>query len=54
MVSLYEQVRFLYEHQSEVKRDDSTKEWMRVEEIKDPSALQYEKENKDRRKNNQG
>ncbi len=53
-VSLYELVRFLYQHQSEVKRDDSTKEWMRVEEIKDPSALQYEKENKDRRKNNQG
>lgn len=45
-VSCYELVRFLYQHQSEVKRDDATKEWMRIEQIKDPSAVQYKKDRK--------
>lgn len=53
-VSGYELVRFLYQHQSEVKRDDATKEWMRVEEMKDPSAVQYQKEKKEGKKKDEG
>ena len=45
-VSCYELVRFLYQHQSEVKRNDATKEWMREEPIKDPAAIQYKKDKK--------
>ena len=37
-VSGYELVRFLYQHQSEVQRNDETKEWTRVYQIKDPVA----------------
>ncbi len=37
-VSGYELVRFLYQHQSEVQRNDETKEWARVYQIKDPVA----------------
>ncbi len=43
-VSGYELVRFLYQHQSEVKRDDVTKEWRRTEQIRDPAAVQYRKD----------
>lgn len=35
-VSGYELVKFLYQHQSEVQRNDETKEWTRVYQIKDP------------------
>lgn len=35
-VSGYELVKFLYQHQSEVQRNDATKEWSRVYQIKDP------------------
>lgn len=45
-VSCYELVRFLYQHQSEVERDDATKEWRRMNHIKDPSAVKYLKERK--------
>lgn len=45
-VSGYELVRFLYQHQSEVKRDDATREWRRTKRIKDPSAVQYLKDMK--------
>lgn len=34
-VSGYELVKFLYKHRSEVQRDDKTKEWTRVYQIKD-------------------
>ena len=37
-VSCYELVRFLYQHQSEVTRNDETKEWVRSYRIKDPAA----------------
>lgn len=37
-VSGYELVRFLYQHQSEVQRNDETKEWTRIYQIKDPAA----------------
>lgn len=37
-VSGYELVKFLYQHQSEVQRNDETKEWTRVYQIKDPAA----------------
>lgn len=36
-VSGYELVRFLYQHQSEVERNDETKEWTRIYKIKDPA-----------------
>lgn len=35
-VSGYELVKFLYQHQSEVQRNDETKEWTRTYQIKDP------------------
>ncbi|MBQ8559495.1 MAG: M23 family metallopeptidase [Tyzzerella sp.] len=35
-VSGFELVKFLYQHQSEVQRNDETKEWTRVYQIKDP------------------
>ena len=37
-VSGYELVKFLYQHQSEVQRNDETKEWTRIYQIKDPEA----------------
>lgn len=43
-VSCYELVRFLYQHQSEVERDDATKEWTRAVQIEDPEAARYRKE----------
>lgn len=42
-VNGYELVKFLYRHQSEVQRNDETKEWTRIYQIKDPIA---EKDNK--------
>ncbi len=35
-VNGYELVKFLYQHQSEVQRNDETKEWTRLYQIKDP------------------
>ena len=46
-VSCYELVRFLYQHQSEVERDDGTKEWTRVGQMKDPEAVRYQKEHRE-------
>ena len=40
-VDVYELVKFLYKNQSEVVRDDATKEWSRVYQIKDPEASAY-------------
>lgn len=40
-VSGYELVRFLSQNRSEVQRNDETKEWTRVYQIKDPAAEQY-------------
>lgn len=40
-VSGYELVKFLYKHQSEVVRDDETKEWRRVVQIRDPAVEVY-------------
>lgn len=42
-VSGYELVKFLYQHQSEVQRNDETKEWTRTYRIKDPLASEYKK-----------
>ena len=41
-VSGYELVNFLYQHQSEVKRNDETKEWTRIYRIQDPAAKEKE------------
>lgn len=40
-VDVYELVKFLYKNQSEVVRDDATKEWSRMLQMKDPEALEY-------------
>lgn len=40
-VDVYELVKFLYKNQSEVVRDDATKEWSRKLQMKDPEALEY-------------
>ncbi len=37
-VSGYELVKFLYQHQSEVQRNEKTKEWTRVNQMKDPAV----------------
>lgn len=42
-VSGYELVQFLYKHRSEVQRNDATKEWTRVYQIKDPEVQKYER-----------
>lgn len=43
-VDVYPLVRFLYQNQSETKRDDRTKEWSRMCRIKDPAAEAYKKQ----------
>ena len=45
-VSGYELVKFLHQNQSQVVRDDATKEWSRVYQIRDPAAEAFKKEKK--------
>lgn len=45
-VDCYQLVRFLYKNQSETVRDDSTKEWARIYQLKDPAAQVYEESGK--------
>lgn len=40
-IDVYPLVRFLYQNQSETVRNDVTKEWSRVKQIKDPAAEAY-------------
>ncbi len=40
-VNGYELVKFLYQHQSEVQRNNETKEWARVYQLKDPAAGEF-------------
>ena len=42
-VSGYELVQFLYKHRAQVQRNDKTKEWTRVYDIKDPEAVKWER-----------
>ena len=44
----YPLVRFLYRNQSTAKRDDATKEWKRIYNIKDPAAEKYIKDSKEK------
>lgn len=44
-VNPYQLVRFLSQNRSEVVRDDSTKEWRRAYQMKDPAAERYKKSN---------
>lgn len=48
-MDVYELVKFLYKNQSEVVRDDATKEWSRAMQIKDPEALEYLKSAEEKR-----
>ena len=47
-VSCYELTRFLSQNRSEVQRDDETKEWTRVRQIKDPEAIHYRNRQKEK------
>ncbi len=40
-VSLYELVRFLYQNQCAVQRNDETKEWTRITQTRDPAVWEY-------------
>ncbi len=42
-IDCYQIVRFLYQNQSETVRDDATKEWHRLYQMKDPDAGAYER-----------
>lgn len=43
-VSCYELTRFLYQNQSETVKNEETKEWSRVVDMKDPAVEAWEKE----------
>lgn len=43
-VSCYELTRFLYQNQSETVKNEETKEWSRVVDMKDPAVEEWEKE----------
>lgn len=47
-VSCYELTRFLSQNRSGVQRDDETKEWTRVQQIKDPEAIHYRNRQKEK------
>lgn len=42
-IDVYPLVRFLYQNQSQTVRNDETKEWKRVIQIRDPAVQEYEK-----------
>lgn len=42
-IDCYQLVNFLYRNQSETARNDETKEWRRVYQMKDPDAAAYER-----------
>lgn len=42
-VSCYELTRFLYQNQSETVKDESTKEWHRITEMRDPAVKEWKK-----------
>lgn len=45
-VSCYELTRFLYQNQSETVKNEETKEWSRVVDMKDPAVEEWEKATK--------
>lgn len=45
-VSCYELTRFLYQNQSETVKDENTKEWHRIIEMKDPAVKEWKKAHK--------
>lgn len=45
-VSCYELARFLYQNQSETVKDESTKEWHRITEMRDPAVKEWKKAHK--------
>ena len=42
-IDCYQIMGFLYRNQSETARNDETKEWRRIYEMKDPAAEKYER-----------
>lgn len=45
-VSCYELTRFLYQNRSETIKDEETKEWSRIVDMKDPAVKEWEKAHK--------
>lgn len=45
-VSCYELTRFLYQNRSETAKDEETKEWSRIIDMKDPAVEEWEKARK--------
>ena len=45
-VSCYELTRFLYQNQSETVKDENTKEWHRIIEMRDPAVKEWKKAHK--------
>ena len=45
-VSCYELTRFLYQNQSETVKDEKTKEWHRITEMRDPAVKEWKKAHK--------
>ncbi|NLK79080.1 MAG: M23 family metallopeptidase [Clostridiales bacterium] len=45
-VSCYELTRFLYQNQSETVKDENTKEWHRITEMRDPAVKEWKKAHK--------
>ncbi|MCM1105355.1 MAG: M23 family metallopeptidase [Blautia sp.] len=43
-VSCYELTRFLYQNRSEAVKNEETKEWVRVRQMRDPAVEEYKKE----------
>lgn len=50
-IDCYNLSRFLYKNRSETAKEEATKEWRRVYEMKDPAVAEYEKENGEQRSN---
>ena len=46
-IDVYPLVRFLYQNQSEVVREDATKEWKRTLQMKEPAVENYKKRTKE-------
>ena len=46
-IDVYPLVRFLYQNQSEVVREDATKEWKRTLQMKESAVENYKKRTKE-------
>lgn len=42
-IDCYQIIKFLYQHRSETRKNEETKEWYRINEIHDPAVIEYKK-----------